>query len=120
MKAVEEQPDLRLEVVQMLGIKFQRVQHTILSKLAARNVMSGSCRKKPRCCGLVLYMASTNPPGLVRARKLLAELKAQYGRLPDASRSVVREQLRFCAEACASTDEGSGSTASSSARAATR
>jgi CRP-like cAMP-binding protein len=105
MKAVEEQPDLRLEVVQMLGVELQHAQHTISSELAAlgeveaRSVMSGLSRKKPRCRGPIRYRASVNPPGLARARALLAELKAQYSRLPDASRGRIREQLRSCAEA---------------------
>lgn len=118
MKAVDEQPDLRLEVVQMLGVELQLVQHTILGKLAAENIGSGLCREKPRRRGPVFPRASINPPGLERARGVLAELKAQYARLSNASRSVVREQLRLCADAC--TDESNGAAASSAARAATR
>jgi hypothetical protein len=39
-----------------------------------------------------------NSPGRKRARALLEELKKQYQALPQASRQVVREHLRSCAQ----------------------
>lgn len=44
-------------------------------------------------------------PGIERARRLLADLKALYDQLREDGRDIVREQFAFCAEHCASQEE---------------
>lgn len=91
LQALDEQPELCLEVVQLLGSELQSTKRAILSRLAAAG--SISIRKRPPLLG-----ESGNRIGLPNARRLLAELKVEYDRLSRTSRSAILQQLRACAE----------------------
>jgi CRP-like cAMP-binding protein len=105
MKTLEEQPELRAEAAVMLGAELHNLQQGLARCLIARNIISPLDSKRTTNCRPVSYEARVKRKRLLKARVLLAQLKAEYDQLPDQSRDAVREHLMLCVKESADAGE---------------
>lgn len=92
LKYLKTQPDLSLEVVQMLGVELQSANRAVLSQVRDLESVAVAVQS------IVGEHTGEHPIGLRRARQLLTDLKAAYDGLSRASQGVIITGLRSCAE----------------------
>lgn len=93
---LEKQPDLSLEVVQILGTELQYACQSVFSQV--RQPESLALRAELARQRLLATHTVKQPIGLRRARQLLSELKREYDGLSRSSRGIIARELESCAE----------------------